>query len=124
MLSKYLCVTCPSHNARAVQIGCVSTEISFKTKKLQKQYEKSVEAEKTYGQRVARRFISRINTLKKVTDFNELYTLPGWNFHPLKGNRKGEFAITLTGYWRLIITNDGNTYDIAKIEEVSDHYGD
>ena len=99
-------------------------EISFRTKKLQKQYEKSVEAEKAYGQQVARRFISRINTLKKAIDFNELYTLSGWNFHPLKGNRKGEFAITLTGFWRLIITNDGDTFDIAKIEEVSDHYGD
>ena len=30
----------------------------------------------------------------------------------------------LTGYWRLIITNDGDRFDIVKIEEVSDHYGD
>jgi hypothetical protein len=32
--------------------------------------------------------------------------------------------MTLTGYWRLIITKDGDAFDIAKIEEVSDHYGD
>jgi proteic killer suppression protein len=99
-------------------------KISFRTKKLQKQYEKSIEAEKAYGQQVARKYILRVNTLKAARNFNELYTLPGLNFHPLKGNRKGEYAIKLTGFWRLIITNDGGTFDIAKIEEVSDHYGD
>lgn len=99
-------------------------EISFRTKKLQKQYEKNVEAEKAYGKQVARKFISRINTLKKATNFNDLYSLPGWNFHPLKGNRKGEYAINLTGFWRLIISNNGDKFDIAKIEEVSDHYGE
>jgi proteic killer suppression protein len=50
--------------------------------------------------------------------------VPTLDFHPLKGNRKGQYALTLTGYWRLIITNDGEIFDIAKIEEVSDHYGD
>ena len=45
-------------------------------------------------------------------------------FHPLEGNRKGEYAISLTGFYRLIITNDGEIFDIARIEEVSKHYGD
>lgn len=99
-------------------------EIRFKTKKLQKQYEKNLEADKAYGAQVARKYISRINTLKQARSFNELYDLPGWKFHPLKGNREGEYAIKLTGFWRLIITDDGDTFNIAKIEEVSDHYGD
>jgi len=102
----------------------VKLQISFRTKKLQKQYENTREAEKAYNTQVARKFIMRINTLKVAKSFDELYSLPGWDFHPLKGNRKGEYAIKLTGFWRLIITNDGNTFDIAKIEEVSDHYGD
>jgi len=99
-------------------------QVRFRNNKLQKQYEKSAEAEKAYGKQVARKFIMRVNTLKSAKDFNELFSLPGWDFHPLKGNRKGEYAIKLTGFWRLIITNDGDTFDIAKIEEVSDHYGD
>ena len=99
-------------------------EICFKTKKLQKQYESSKEAEKAYGTQVGRKYIQRINILKSAKSFDDLKTILSLKFHPLKGNRKGEFAIKLTGYWRLIITNDGDTFDIARIEEVSDHYGD
>ncbi|MEN8146507.1 MAG: type II toxin-antitoxin system RelE/ParE family toxin [Campylobacterota bacterium] len=99
-------------------------KISFRTKKLQKQYENVREAEKAYSRQVARKFIMRINILKSAKNFDELYSLPGLDFHALKGNRKGEYAMKLTGFWRLIITNDGERFDIAKIEEVSDHYGD
>ena len=99
-------------------------EICFKTKKLQKQYENSKEAEKAYGTQVGRKYIQRIGILKSAKSFEDLKIIPFLRFHSLKGNRKGEFAINLTGYWRLIITNDGDTFDIARIEEVSDHYGD
>ncbi len=99
-------------------------EIRFKTKKLQKQYETIKEAEKAYGTQVARKFIMRVNILKATKSFEELYKIPSLKFHSLKGNRKGEYAIKLTSSWRLIIINDGETFDIAKIEEVSNHYDD
>jgi len=99
-------------------------EIRFRTNKLQKQYENHKEAEKAYGSQVARKYNMRVGILKSAKTFDDLYKIPSFKFHPLKGNRKGEYAIKLTGYWRLIITNDGDTFDIAKIEEVSDHYGD
>ncbi len=99
-------------------------EIKFRTKKLQKQYENAKEAEKAYGTQVARKYIMRVAILKNAKCFEDLYKIPSLRFHPLKGNRKGEYAIKLTGFWRLIITNDGDIFDIAKIEEVSDHYGD
>lgn len=99
-------------------------EIKFKTNKLQKQYENSKEAIKSYGMDVAKKYIQRVNILKSAQSFDDLFKIPSLKFHPLTGNRKGEYAMTLTGYWRLIITNDGDVFDIAKIEEVSDHYGD
>lgn len=27
--------------------------------------------------------------------------MPGWKLHPLKGERRGEYAITVTGNWRV-----------------------
>lgn len=99
-------------------------EIKFKTNKLQKQYENSKEAVKAYGTDVAKKYIQRVNILKSAKSFEELYAIPQLKFHPLTGDRDGEFAITLTGFYRLIITNDGDTFDIARIEEVSKHYGD
>ena len=97
-------------------------EIRFKTKKLQKQYLSSNEAIKAYGVQVAQKYIMRINILKSAKSFEDLYKIPQLKFHPLTGNRQGEYAISLTGYYRLIITNDGEIFDIAKIEEVSKHY--
>lgn len=99
-------------------------EIRFKTNKLQKQYENKKDATKAYGVDVARKYIQRIGILKSTKSFDDLKLIPQFKFHPLTGNRKGEFAISLTGFYRLIITNDGDTFDIAKIEEVSKHYDD
>jgi proteic killer suppression protein len=99
-------------------------EVQFKTKKLQKQYECSKNAIKRYGVDVAKKYINRVNVLKSAKSFDDLYKIPQLKFHPLNGNRSGEFAISLTGFYRLIITNNGETFDIAKIEEVSKHYDD
>ena len=99
-------------------------EIKFKTKKLQKQYENSKDAFKAYGEKVGKKYIQRITILKSAKSFDDLYKIPQLKFHPLTGNRNGEFAISLTGFYRLIITNDGDIFDIVKIEEVSKHYDD
>ena len=99
-------------------------EVRFKTNKLQKQYENSKEAIKAYGLDMAKKYINRVNLLKSAKSFDDLSKIPQLKFHPLTGDRKGEFAISLTGFYRLIITNDGDTFDIAKIEEVSKHYDD
>ena len=99
-------------------------EVRFKTNKLQKQYENSKDAIKAYGIDVAKKYINRVDLLKSAKSFDDLSKIPQLRFHPLTGDRKGEFAISLTGFYRLIITNDGDTFDIAKIEEVSKHYDD
>tara|TARA_R110002094_G_scaffold212029_3_gene182550 strand:+ start:3611 stop:3823 length:213 start_codon:yes stop_codon:yes gene_type:complete len=37
--------------------------------------------------------------------------IPGYVLHPLKGNRKGIWAITVSGNWRLTFEfSDGNAY--------------
>lgn len=97
-------------------------EVRFRTRKLQKQYEKSHIAVKTYGREVARKYIQRVNIIKQVRDINELCALPGLYCHPLSGNRQGQWAIKLTGFYRLIFTLAGEKLEIAHIEEVSKHY--
>jgi len=99
-------------------------EVHFRTKKLQKQYESHKEAEKAYSAMVARRYIERINIIKRTRDLRELIQLPGLRCHELKGDRKGQYAIKLTGYYRLIFTVKDKKMEIACIEEVSKHYED
>ncbi|MFQ5752734.1 MAG: type II toxin-antitoxin system RelE/ParE family toxin [bacterium] len=99
-------------------------EIRFRTRKLQKQYEKSREAEKAYGREVARKYIQRVSIIKKVRDINELCALPGLRCHALRGDRQCQWAVKLTGYYRLIFTLEGKRLEVARIEEVSKHYDD
>jgi proteic killer suppression protein len=37
-------------------------------------------------------------------DFSELATPPNFGFHPLTGDRAGEFAMTVTKNWRMTFT--------------------
>ena len=99
-------------------------EIRFRTRKLQKQYHNHREAEKAYGREVARKYVLRVNTIKAARDINELRSLPVLRCHPLKGDRQGQWAINLTGFYRLIFTLHGDELEMARIEEVSKHYDD
>ena len=40
-------------------------------------------------------------------DFDELGIPPNFGFHPLAGDRKGEFAMTVTRNWRLTFNKTG-----------------
>ncbi len=99
-------------------------EIRFRTKKLQRQYERSSDAVKAYGQQVARKYIQRVGIIKQARDIEELKRFPGLGCHPLEGNRAGHWALTLTGFYRLIFALQGEELEIVLIEEVSKHYGD
>ena len=99
-------------------------QIEFRTKKLEKQYAQQKLAVKAYGNKVARKYIQRINIIKQANDFDELSGLPGLRCHPLKADREGQYAIDLTGFYRLIFTLVGESLEIVQIEEVSKHYDD
>lgn len=99
-------------------------EIKFKTRILEKCYTAHKEAVKSFGEQVARKYVQRVNIIKAAKNLDELKTLPGLRCHPLTGNRQGQFAINLTGFYRLIFTLEGKLLQIVSIEEVSKHYDD
>jgi proteic killer suppression protein len=39
--------------------------------------------------------------LEAAADLSEVATMPGWKLHPLKGDRRGEYGITVTANWRI-----------------------
>ncbi len=98
--------------------------IKFKTKKLKKCYEEQKSAVKEYGTDIARKYIQRINLIKASPNLETVMKLPGLRCHPLKGNRKGQYAVKLNGFYRLIFKIEGDELTIALIEEVSKHYDD
>ena len=43
--------------------------------------------------------------------------LPGYRFHPLKGNLKGFWSISVSGNWRIIFRfEDGDVYDVDLVD--------
>ena len=105
-------------------IGQLQHGRHFSHTETQEQYSKSQEASKAYGSEVARRYVQRVNIIKTARSIEELEDLPGFRCQRLKGNRKGQWAINLTGFWRLVFTLQGDELKIVRIEEVSKHYDD
>jgi proteic killer suppression protein len=99
-------------------------EVAFATKKLEKCYREHAQRVKMWGLVVARKYVQRIDILQEASDLAEIEALPGLECHPLKGRRKGQFAVTLHDRWRLIFTLIGTQVKIIRIEEVTKHYGD
>jgi len=61
--------------------------------------------------------IERILTLLDTADRPEALDLPGMVFHPLKGDLKGFYAVTVRANWRLIDRfENGNAYDVSLID--------
>ena len=98
-------------------------EVAFRTNQLRRNYAESARAIRDWGRDVGRKYVTRINELYAVSDFQELYNIRSMRLHPLKGTKRGELSIHLTGKWRLIVTKD-ETEHLVTIREVSNHYDD
>jgi len=99
-------------------------EIVFRTKKLERCYREYEVGRRAWGPAVARKFIQRIDLLQEAANMHEVERLPGLDCHRLKGDRAGQYGLTVHGRWRLAFTLQGNKAEIILIEEVSKHYGD
>jgi len=101
-----------------------SLEVRFRTRRLEQCYLEIRLANREFDAEVARRYIQRVQIVKSTRSVDELRRLPGLRFHALSGSREGQYAINLSGFYRLIVTLEGAELQIVRIEEVSKHYGD
>ena len=72
--------------------------------------------------RLAGSISSRLAVLKATGKFTQLFGHRALRLHPLKGNRAGQYAMTLTGNYRLIIEKVQE--DRVRILDVEDYHGD
>ena len=59
------------------------------------------------------RMLDRLDGAVRPEDMN----LPGYRFHPLKGGRKGEYAITVSGNWRITFGFEGDNAINVNLED-------
>ena len=70
---------------------------------------------------MARRYIQRIEQIEAMPTFHSLFSIQSLRLHPLKGDRRGQYALTLVGRYRLIIEQDDASNTVL-VSEVSNHY--
>lgn len=97
-------------------------KVIFRTPRLRKCYESERDAVREFGE-LGRRYISRINVIYASETVGDLQQLPQLGFHALKGDRAGQFAISLSGNMRLIVSIEQvGRETVVRVEEVSKHY--
>ena len=53
--------------------------------------------------------LTALDYAKKPDDMNA----PGWRFHPLSGDRKGFFSVTVNGNWRITFRFEGRDAELV-----------
>lgn len=60
-----------------------------------------------------REILARLDASAIITDMN----LPGLRLHPLKGERKGFWAVTVRANWRVIFRfEEGDAFDVDHVD--------
>jgi toxin HigB-1 len=65
-----------------------------------------------------RKLLFAIETAERL---EELEKFPGWRLHPLKGDLKGYWSLTVTGNWRLIFRYDAGRNSAADLDLIDYH---
>ena len=74
-----------------------------------------------WGPVTGQRYVDVVRRLRRTRRAEDLYQLVPLRFHPLTGDRRGQYALRLTGQMRMIVTiEDGQT---VIVEEVVDYHG-
>ena len=59
--------------------------------------------------------------LETAQTLDQVGRFPGWKLHPLKGEMKGSWSLTVTGNWRLIFRYDPETNTATDIDLIDYH---
>lgn len=65
-----------------------------------------------FGPRMER-MLDRLDAATEPKDMD----LPGYKFHPLRGERRGEFAVSVSGNWRITFEFDGQDAINVNLED-------
>ncbi|ASS41034.1 plasmid maintenance system killer protein [Eubacterium minutum ATCC 700079] len=97
-------------------------QIEYRNKRLEKICTLASMAQKKYGADMAEKIQQRIGEIFSADSVKEMIEYRIGRCHPLKGDRKGQYAVDLIQPHRMAFSIKGNTIEIACIEEIIDDY--
>lgn len=59
--------------------------------------------------------------IETATNVEQLGRFPGWRLHPLKGDMKGFWSLTVTGNWRLVFRYDEKSNAATDVDLIDYH---
>ena len=59
--------------------------------------------------------------LETALTLEQVGRFPGWKLHPLKGDMKGYWSLTVTGNWRIVFHYDETTNTASDIDLIDYH---
>lgn len=80
-------------------------EVSFGSNKLKKQMSSASEIKRAFGV-FAKKIQQRLDEMLTSPNLAVLRKIPAANCHPLKGNLQGEWAVDISGNYRIIFEPD------------------
>ena len=96
-------------------------DLDFSSSSLRRAFESKEEAIRCFGEARGKKYVMNLLLVKRSKTMADLYRIPQLRFHPLKGDRKGEFSVALTGNWRIVLSFATDKH--ASIERVEDYHG-
>lgn len=110
-------------------------EVTYKNKHLQKCAEDETYSVRKLGPVRSEKYLQRIGDLMDAKTLEEVRNLPG-NYHELSANRKGQWAVSLDGPYRLIFAPHENPIPVdengkyvwieikgVEIEDIENYHG-
>ena len=89
--------------------------VSFKHKGLKKLYENDDPSS------LPNQYVVKIKNILAALEFAgdlpQVASVPGWKMHSLKGDRKGEYAITVNGNMRITFSLKGGDIHLINFED-------
>ena len=95
--------------------------VEFRTRRLERCFEHVDFAVREWGPEVGPRYVERVRALYRARGFEFLYGFRALGLHPLRGDRRGQYALRLTGRMRLVIER-GDDADTVIVVEVVDYH--
>jgi toxin HigB-1 len=63
------------------------------------------------------RLLRKLDMLNRSKELRDLAAPPSNHLHPLHGNRQGQWAVSVSGAWRLCFRfQDGHVYDLELVQ--------
>jgi len=88
--------------------------ISFRSRALRRLFEND-DARGISGRHVYR--VRDILALDQAIRIDDMNAYPGWRLHPLKGELRGFWSVSVSGNWRVIFRFDnGMAYDVDLVD--------